>query len=67
MTFVLEGEGLPLPHAPTRRGPLHVTVHVQLEGPALVPSINSACRDVLLRRHVKRYNHQAPKGHQRGS
>ncbi|CAK9052018.1 DnaJ protein homolog 1 (DROJ1) [Durusdinium trenchii] len=59
VTFVLEGEGLPLPDTPMKRGPLAITVHVQLDGPALVPSINSSCcKDVLLRRHVKKYNHQ---------
>lgn len=59
VTFVLEGEGLPLPEAPTKRGPLAITVHVQLEGPALVPSFNStSSKETLLRRHVKHYNHQ---------
>ena len=28
VTFVLEAEGLPLPEAPTKRGPLAITVHV---------------------------------------
>ena len=33
---------------------------VQLDGPALVPSFNSSCcKETLLRRHVKHYNHQA--------
>ena len=35
-------------------------VKVQLDGPALVPSFNSSCcKETLLRRHVKHYNHQA--------
>jgi len=59
ITFILEGEGLPIPNTPMKRGPLAITVHVQLDGPALVPSFNSSCcKETLLRRHVKHYNHQ---------
>ncbi|CAE7680039.1 DnaJ-1 [Symbiodinium sp. CCMP2592] len=60
VTFVIDGEGLPVPGEPTRRGPLGVTVHVQLDGNPLVPSMNApCCKDVVAKRHLKNYNHQA--------
>ncbi|CAE7445481.1 DnaJ-1 [Symbiodinium pilosum] len=60
VTFVIDGEGLPVPGEPTRRGPLAVTVHVQLDGNPLVPTMNApCCRDVVAKRHLKNYNHQA--------
>ncbi|CAJ1404523.1 unnamed protein product [Effrenium voratum] len=59
VTFVLENEGLPKATEPTKRGHLQVTVHVQLEGPALVPKLAAeACKETLAKRHVKQYNHQ---------
>ncbi|CAE7608643.1 DnaJ-1 [Symbiodinium sp. CCMP2456] len=60
VTFVIDGEGLPVPGELTRRGPLGVTVHVQLDGNPLVPSMNApCCKDVVAKRHLKNYNHQA--------
>ena len=60
VTFVIDGEGLPVPGEPTRRGPLAVTVHVQLDGNPLVPTMNApCCKDVVAKRHLKNYNHQA--------
>eukprot|EP00931_Biecheleriopsis_adriatica_P033770 TRINITY_DN19583_c0_g1_i1.p1 TRINITY_DN19583_c0_g1~~TRINITY_DN19583_c0_g1_i1.p1 ORF type:complete len:1546 (+),score=422.12 TRINITY_DN19583_c0_g1_i1:96-4733(+) len=59
VTFALEGEGLPLPGEPTRRGLLSVTVDVQLDGSALVPTLGvPSFREQLMRRHVNAFNHQ---------
>ncbi|CAE7945359.1 DnaJ-1 [Symbiodinium sp. KB8] len=60
VTFVIDGEGLPVPGDATRRGPLGVTVHIQLDGNPLVPSMNApCCKDVVAKRHLKNYNRQA--------
>eukprot|EP00811_Abedinium_folium_P007187 NODE_1662_length_2408_cov_2.119246.p1 GENE.NODE_1662_length_2408_cov_2.119246~~NODE_1662_length_2408_cov_2.119246.p1 ORF type:complete len:615 (+),score=160.45 NODE_1662_length_2408_cov_2.119246:254-2098(+) len=59
IAFRAEGEGLPTPGDASSHGTLTAHVTVQLLGEALVPKLTGACcRDVLARRHVRRYNHQ---------
>uniref|UniRef100_A0A7S4QD74 J domain-containing protein n=1 Tax=Alexandrium monilatum TaxID=311494 RepID=A0A7S4QD74_9DINO len=59
VTFRVEQEGLPLAEDKTRRGPLRLTVNVQLEGDTLVPCLEAACcRETLLRRYNRHFNHQ---------
>ena len=61
VTLRIDNEGLPVSGDATRRGALSLTVSVQLEGEALLPSFSaSVCKDVLMRRHVRRFNYQSP-------
>lgn len=59
LSFRINNEGMPLAEDKTRRGSLRVTVNVQLEGDALVPTLAAeCCKETLMRRYTRSFNHQ---------
>jgi len=59
VSFRVDDEGLPLMQDATSRGHLIITIKVQLEGDPPAPSCGDvSCKEVLMRRHVRQYNHK---------